>query len=97
MEDVVQNNEINNEKLLGGVTGKGFMPGVSGNPGGRPKGTMKSYLAKKFMEMSEEDKERFLEEHKVDGKAQIEFAEGKAKQDVEVEANVTNHIISIDE
>lgn len=23
---------------LGGVTGKGFTPGVSGNPGGRPKG-----------------------------------------------------------
>jgi Family of unknown function (DUF5681) len=26
------------EKQLGGVTGKGFLPGVSGNPGGRPKG-----------------------------------------------------------
>ena len=26
----------NNEKLLGGITGKGFMPGESGNPDGRP-------------------------------------------------------------
>lgn len=26
-------------KQLGGATGKGFMPGVSGNPAGRPKGT----------------------------------------------------------
>lgn len=26
------------EKLEGGVTGKGFKPGRSGNPGGRPKG-----------------------------------------------------------
>ncbi len=26
------------EKQLGGVTGKGFLPGRSGNPGGRPKG-----------------------------------------------------------
>lgn len=27
-------------KQLGGATGKGFMPGVSGNPKGRPKGTV---------------------------------------------------------
>lgn len=27
------------KKQLGGVTGKGFMPGVSGNPAGKPKGT----------------------------------------------------------
>lgn len=26
-----------NEKLPGGITGKGFMPGRSGNPSGRPK------------------------------------------------------------
>jgi hypothetical protein len=28
------------KKQLGGATGKGFMPGVSGNPKGRPKGTV---------------------------------------------------------
>lgn len=28
-------------KKLGGATGKGFMPGQSGNPGGRPKGSVK--------------------------------------------------------
>ena len=27
-----------NGKMLGGITGKGFKPGVSGNPNGRPKG-----------------------------------------------------------
>jgi hypothetical protein len=26
------------QKRLGGVSGKGFMPGASGNPGGRPRG-----------------------------------------------------------
>ena len=33
----VENNETTTEKKLGGITGKGFVPGVSGNPGGRPK------------------------------------------------------------
>lgn len=28
----------NNGRTAGGITGKGFMPGRSGNPGGRPKG-----------------------------------------------------------
>src|SRR5512132_2388054 len=33
--NVVQNN---GGTTLGGVTGSGFLPGQSGNPGGRPKG-----------------------------------------------------------
>jgi len=33
--------ENNTKKQLGGVTGQGFMPGQSGNPGGRPKGSVK--------------------------------------------------------
>jgi len=36
MTDEVQEQPRNN---LGGITGKGFMPGQSGNPGGRPKGS----------------------------------------------------------
>ena len=38
MEEIVNNQRENNGKLLGGITGKGFMPGESGNPAGRPKG-----------------------------------------------------------
>ncbi len=34
---IVAINEPINGKLLGGITGKGFLPGVSGNPSGRPK------------------------------------------------------------
>ena len=30
----------NNGRTTGGVTGKGFMPGQSGNPKGRPKGSL---------------------------------------------------------
>ena len=33
----LKNNIENNEKMPGGITGKGFMPGKSGNPNGRPK------------------------------------------------------------
>lgn len=37
VQDQPQNNA--KPKKVGGVTGKGFKPGQSGNPGGRPKGT----------------------------------------------------------
>ena len=36
MADDLQQQPKNN---LGGITGKGFMPGQSGNPGGRPRGS----------------------------------------------------------
>ena len=76
-----------------------FKPGAEwkGNAGGRPKGTMKNYLAQKFMEMTDKDKEVFLKLHKVTGKDQIEFGEGKAKQDMGLEVEMTAKIISVDE
>ena len=39
VSDGVGEQRENNGKMLGGITGKGFMPGQSGNPKGRPRGT----------------------------------------------------------
>ena len=50
MSDVHSNAESTG-KMLGGITGKGFMPGQSGNPGGRKK----KFLTEVFEEMLEEN------------------------------------------
>ncbi len=47
----VQNNAESTGKQIGGITGKGFLPGQSGNPGGRPK---RPYLTDATEEMLEE-------------------------------------------
>ena len=47
---VVENND--RATRLGGITGAGFQPGVSGNPGGRPRG-----LARQVRELVGEDGE----------------------------------------
>jgi hypothetical protein len=48
---VINGDQPTKNKKLGGCTGKGFMPGQSGNPGGRPKevGHVRA-LAKKYTE-----------------------------------------------
>ena len=75
---IVKNNEITTiptkVKKLGGITGKGFMPGQSGNRFGRPKGGLKDYDRQRFLAMTDEQKEAFLA--KVAPELRYRMAEG---------------------
>lgn len=53
-----------------------FKPGVSGNPGGRPKNSLKNYLSRIFNEMSDEQKAAWLNENKIPALDQWKMAEG---------------------
>lgn len=74
-----------------------FKPGVSGNPGGKPKGTvsLKTFAKNYIQNLTDEEKLEFMKG--IDKKTVWEMSEGKAKQDVELSGELTSKIISIDE
>jgi len=88
-QGIIVDKQQNINYKLGGVTGKGFMPGVSGNPAGRPKGqTLKEFQAEVFRTMSIEEKKEWLKDIAKD--TRWKMAEGNPKQDVE--ANVKGEL-----
>ena len=74
-----------------------FKPGQSGNPGGRPKGTisLKTFAQKYIQELSDEEKLEFL--RGIDKKIVWEMSEGKAKQDMDIKGEITSKVIAVDE
>lgn len=54
MSGAVEQRDNNGGKMLGGITGKGFMPGQSGNPAGRAKGTGLTDIIRKCLAQPDE-------------------------------------------
>jgi len=73
MED---NNAGNSEKTTKRVIGRPFPKGVSGNPSGRPKNTLKDFVRQNFMKMTDEQKAEWLKENKITGIDQWKMGEG---------------------
>ena len=75
-----------------------FKPGQSGNPGGRPKGSksLKTFAQEMLRDMSDEEKLEYMKG--LDKKIIWEMGEGKAKQDVDIDATITGpSVIRLDE
>lgn len=73
-----------------------FKPGVSGNPGGRPKGvtTLKEFAKKYLRELDDKEKLEFLTG--MDKDKIWEMGEDKAGQGVQVTGEITSKIIRLD-
>lgn len=73
-----------------------WQKGQSGNPGGAKKGKrLKTFAAEILESMDDEAKAKFLRE--IEPRIVWEMAEGKAKQDVQVEGEMVTKIINIEE
>lgn len=72
-----------------------FKQGVSGNPGGRPRNTLKDYLRHKFSDMTDEQKELWLTENKVSAEVQWKMAEGNPLTGVELGGEVQSKVIRL--
>lgn len=59
------------------------------NPGGRPKNSMKSFVAKMFAEMSDEDKVKWLKDNKITGIDQWKMGEGNPSNETELKGKLT--------
>jgi Family of unknown function (DUF5681) len=52
---------VESNKMLGGCTGKGFMPGQSGNPGGKPRKPASERLIRRLLANDEKELAEVIE------------------------------------
>ena len=78
-----------NPQKLGGITGKGWVPGQSGNPSGRPKGSIS--IKDKIRQYLEDNPDavdeivaHFIKENR---ELMWQMLEGKPKQELEVDVD----------
>lgn len=73
-----------------------FQPGKSGNPGGRPPGSksLKQFAKEYLMSLPDEEKIEYM--RGMDKKTIWEMSEGKPKQDIEANVEVSSKIIKLD-
>lgn len=75
-----------------------LLPGNTANLLGRPKGkTLKDYQAEQFRLMTDEEKQKWLEDNKVSGETRWKMAEGQPKQDVDLGGEVISKVVKLDE
>jgi hypothetical protein len=84
METAITDEDIFMETAITEKTDKPWLwkKGQSGNPSGRPKGTLKDYVREKFVLMSPEEKEEFL--IKISPEMQWRMGEGNPHQATDV-------------
>ena len=74
-----------------------FKPGESGNPAGRPKDTLKAFVAREFREMTDRKKKAWLKKNKISPDLVWRMAEGNPSSELEHKGELTAKVISVDE
>jgi hypothetical protein len=96
------------DKLPGGITGKGFLPGQCGNPSGRPRTAKFSEIAREVLAEEDPKKRQTVAERLVRAAVTralagstrhlellLSYTEGRPKQHFDLSGSVTNPLASL--